>query len=122
MRRMATVGAAALVGMVGWLGVRRLLGRTIPAPATDGAGDERIAGAARALLRRSLGSKAEDVAVTVRSGWVTVRGDVENLDEIRRLEAAIQGVPGVVGVHNLLRLDVRRRSPGEASPWRMWVS
>lgn len=122
MRRVATMGAALAAGIIGGIGIRRLRRRRATVEPSV-RGDEVVAAAVRQRLRSGLGSKAEDVAIRVRDGRVTVRGEVETLDEIRRLEGEIGAVDGVEGVNNLLRLDIRRTvRPGEESTWGMWVS
>lgn len=50
------------------------------------------------------------VSLDARDGVVTLRGQLDNAEEIEHLTKAVRRVPGVVGVESLLHL------PGEAAP------
>jgi osmotically-inducible protein OsmY len=51
-----------------------------------------------------------DLTMEAQEGVVTLRGQVEDGDHIRLIEAAVRGVPGVKGVRSLLHL------PGSPAP------
>ncbi|HYZ92880.1 MAG TPA: BON domain-containing protein [Actinomycetota bacterium] len=52
------------------------------------------------------------INVNVEEGYVVLRGELEQPDQIKALEAAVANVPGVVGVENLTHL------PGTPAPGR----
>jgi osmotically-inducible protein OsmY len=121
MRRSLTWGAGLAAGAIGVLGVLRLTRKLRPATGTDH--DSDISARAWSLLCAEFGPKAEDFSVTVRAGVVTLRGDVATLDDIRRLGALAEAIPGVTGVTNLLRLPpARKLLSGEPSEAGVWLS
>lgn len=63
----------------------------------------------RAALDASAGPVADELTVRVHAGSVSLRGEVDDLRDISRLEAAVRSVPGVVEVDNLLRLRLTGR-------------
>jgi osmotically-inducible protein OsmY len=73
------------------------------------AGDLLIA-RARAALDLAFGEAAAQITVRVQSGVVVLRGEVEDMRDISRFEAAVRHVPGVVDVDNLLRLRLTGRA------------
>ncbi len=75
---------------------RRTLRRTVP---PDTAAEQ-----ATLALRVSFGEAAEQITVRSARGVVTLRGEVDDIADIARYEAAVRGLPGVVDVDNLLRL------------------
>lgn len=73
--------------------------------------DAAVAEAVAGMLRSAYGTRAEDFAVRVRRGSVTMRGEVLTLDEIGMLEARVRMIPGVRDVDNLVRLASGAGSP-----------
>jgi osmotically-inducible protein OsmY len=68
-------------------------------------GDVRQAALAR--LASDPVTAQPSVSVTVRSGVLTVSGDIANRDEERRIVEAVRQTPGVMDVINDLRIDDR---------------
>lgn len=64
---------------------------------------------ARSALRMAFGGAADGVSLRVHRGLLTMRGEVDQLDEIRLYESVARRVPGVVDVDNLLRLGLSGR-------------
>jgi len=59
------------------------------------------------LVAQELGSvygPIDSLAVRAEGGVISLRGEVEDIDDIDRLEAIVRSVPGVTDVDNLLRL------------------
>jgi osmotically-inducible protein OsmY len=105
-RRRAVAGAAvkresanvaAMVGSALDTPPRRLLGR---------GNDPQLASVARLALQVAFGDKADGVTVRAERGLVTLRGEVDQIDDIDAYEAAVRSVPGVDDVDNLLRLQL----------------
>ena len=71
------------------------------------AADDSLLGMVRSVLAQDFGSASEGVTVRVQHGVVTLRGEVDHIDDIAVYEAVVRDVPGVADVDNLLRL----RSP-----------
>jgi osmotically-inducible protein OsmY len=69
-----------------------------------------LAAQVRAALDASVDSEAAAIAIRVQAGVVSLRGEVEDLRDISRLEAAVRAVPGVREVDNLLRLRLIGKS------------
>lgn len=121
MGRSLTWGAGLAAGILAVIGAVRLVrgmsrrsGRIT---------DSDVSAAVWSLLGAEFGPKVEDFAVTVHAGGVTLRGDVATLEDIRRLGAEAEAIPGVTGVTNLLRLPPARRVlSGEASEAGVWLS
>lgn len=65
--------------------------------------------AIRDALSDALGGDADDLSIRTHDGLVTIRGEVDRMDDINAYEAVVRSVPGVVDVDNLLRLRVVRR-------------
>lgn len=63
----------------------------------------------RSTLRVAFGGAADGVSLRVHHGLLTMRGEVEQLDEIRLYESVVRRVPGVLEVDNLLRLRLTGR-------------
>lgn len=74
-----------------------------------GRADAATVAAARAALRDALGGDADDLSLRVHDGVVTIRGEVDRMDDIHAFDAIVRAVPGVADVDNLLRLRVARR-------------
>jgi len=74
-----------------------------------GRGDVVVLTAARAALTTALGSEADGLSLRIRDGVVTIRGEVEHLDDIVTYETIVRRVRGVVDVDNLLRLRLAGR-------------
>ncbi|HET8892814.1 MAG TPA: BON domain-containing protein, partial [Gaiellaceae bacterium] len=60
----------------------------------------------RAALTTALGDDADELSLRIRDGVVTIRGEVERLDDIVTYETIVRRVSGVVDVDNLLRLRI----------------
>jgi osmotically-inducible protein OsmY len=75
-------------------------------PAEDRRPDPEIARDAVAAIRAQVPSSAESIRVIVRSGWLTLEGEVQSDDERERAERAVRTIRGVVGVGNLIRTTV----------------
>ena len=69
-----------------------------------------LAAQVRAALDASAGARAADITIRVQSGVVSLRGEVDHLRDITRLEAAVRAVPGVREVDNLIRLRLTGRA------------
>jgi osmotically-inducible protein OsmY len=65
---------------------------------------EAVADRARLALDAAFGAAAGAILVRAERGVVTLRGEVDQMGDISRYEAAIRAVPGVRDVDNLLRL------------------
>lgn len=72
-------------------------------------GDVAVVEGARAALDAAFGRAAEEVSLRVHQGVLTIRGEVDRLDEIGEFDAAVRQVPGVLDVDNLLRLRLAGR-------------
>lgn len=72
--------------------------------------DERIFEDVCERLTQHSGIDAENIQVEVQDGEVTLSGDVEDRSMKRMVEANIEMIPGVIDVHNRLKL----RSPESA--------
>ena len=66
--------------------------------------DDRIGGDVRELLTRNSQLNPNAINVSVRSGTVTLRGVVDSEQCSQMAERAVQSMPGVRAVHNLLRV------------------
>lgn len=69
------------------------------------------------VLLETLWIDPAAVSITVTDGQVELAGEVENLTTAELMEAYVRRVPGVVGVHSLLRwqLDDRRQRVAKTS-------
>jgi len=65
-----------------------------------------LADRARLALETAFGDASAALLVRADDGVVTLRGEVDEMGDIARYEAAVLSVPGVTDVHNLLRLRV----------------
>lgn len=65
--------------------------------------------AVHTALSDALGGDADDLSIRVHDCVVTIRGEVDRMDDINAYAAIVRAVPGVVDVDNLLRLRVVRR-------------
>ena len=90
--------------MAGFRGTRKVLRLDRP-----GRGDVAVLEATRAALTTALGDDADELSLRIRDGAVTIRGEVERLDDIVTYETIVRRVPGVVDVDNLLRLRLAGR-------------
>jgi hypothetical protein len=95
--RRESANVAALVGEV----IDRRPRRPWRRPSTTA-----VAGRARLALEASFGDAARAIQVREGAGVVTLRGEVEEMGDIARYEAAVRALPGVVDVDNLIRLRV----------------
>lgn len=69
--------------------------------------------AVRLALQAAYGEAAEAILVKAERGVVTLRGEVDAIDDIGRYETTARAVPGVTDVDNLLRV----RLVGVARPY-----
>lgn len=90
--------------MAGFRGTRKVLRLDRP-----GRGDVAILETTRAALTTALGDDADELSLRIRDGVVTIRGEVERLDDIVTYETIVRRVSGVVDVDNLLRLRIAGR-------------
>lgn len=108
-RRRAVAGAAIrresanVATLIGSAQPRRRLGRR--------SGDK-IEERTRIALIATFGDAGDLIAVRAHRGVVTLRGEVDDMVDISRYEAAVRSIPGVHDVDNLLRL----RLPGRGRP------
>ncbi|MBV9101211.1 MAG: BON domain-containing protein [Candidatus Dormibacteraeota bacterium] len=70
-----------------------------------------LAASVRDALEAMYGAEAALVAVKEERGVVTLRGEVEDIEDIARYEAAARDIPGVRDVDNLLRLRITATRP-----------
>jgi len=86
--------------------VAALVGSVIETPRRSGerASDVQLAADARLSLKVTFGEPADELTVKARRGILTLRGEVADIDDIARYDAAVRSIPGVVDVDNLLRL------------------
>ena len=111
-RRRAVAGAAIRRESAN---VAALIGSALepqPSPRFGRRSGDHIAERARLALSASFGEPAEAITVRAHDGVVTLRGEVDDMADISRYEAAIRTIPGVRDVDNLLRL----RLPGFGRP------
>ena len=74
------------------------------APRRGGRRELQLAESVRAELSAHHPQAADGLQVTVHKSTVTLRGEVNHIDDIDALEAAARSVDGVGDVNNLLRL------------------
>jgi osmotically-inducible protein OsmY len=86
--------------------VAALVGSVIEAPrrSDERGSDAQLATDARLSLKVAFGEPADELTVKARRGVVTLRGEVADIDDIARYDAAVRSIPGVLDVDNLLRL------------------
>lgn len=90
--------------------VAALVGVAVPRRSAARESDE-LAARVRLALQVTFGAEAEGVAVRQERQVVTLRGEVDDIEDIARYEAAVRDVPGVQDVDNLLRLRVTATRP-----------
>jgi osmotically-inducible protein OsmY len=90
---------AGVVGVANDLEVRM--------PSVDERPDPEIARAAVAAIKAQLPISAERIKVVVKSGWVTLEGQVEWQYQKNTAETAVRRIKGVKGVSNLVQLKPR---------------
>ncbi|HUZ69335.1 MAG TPA: BON domain-containing protein [Candidatus Saccharimonadales bacterium] len=91
----ATVGFASLVGSA------------VPIRHQTEAWDDTLANRVRVALSLGFGDLASGIGIRASRGVITLRGEVDELSDITRFDAAVREVGDVVDVDNLLRLRVR---------------
>ena len=96
--RRATSGFASLVGSA--VDVRSGNRRTA-------SWDAKLADRVRIALSLGFGDLASGIGVRASRGVITLRGEVDELSDITRFEAAVREVGDVLDVDNLLRLRTR---------------
>ena len=86
--------------------VAALVGSVIEAPrrSDERGSDAQLAADARLSLKVAFGEPADELTVKARRGVVTLRGEVADIDDIARYDAAVRSILGVLDVDNLLRL------------------
>jgi hypothetical protein len=92
--RVAAATAGAIAAVAATIFVPRALRRS----RLDQAGSR-----ARLVLQAAY-DDAESLSVKAEDGVITLRGEVDDINDIARLEAIVRTVPGVAEVNNLLRL------------------
>ena len=70
----------------------------------------------RRALTLAFGSAADALSLRVDHGILTLRGEVEAIDDIAGYEHVARQVPGVADVDNLLRLRLSGRSGPRVLP------
>lgn len=60
----------------------------------------------RATLDTAIGGAADGLSLRLHGGTLTIRGEVDRLDDIDLYETVVRRVPGVREVDNLLRLKL----------------
>ena len=65
---------------------------------------DQLAARVRLALQVTFGAEADAIAVKQLDGVVTLRGEVDDIEDIARYEMAVRDIPGVQEVDNLLRL------------------
>jgi osmotically-inducible protein OsmY len=73
--------------------------------------DETLADRVRVALTMGFGDLATGLEIRANRGVVTLRGEVDELTDITRFDAAVREVGDVVDVDNLLRLRMRSSRP-----------
>jgi len=63
----------------------------------------------RAALDLTYGDSASAIVVRAHDGVVSLRGEVEDIQDISRFDAAVRAVQGVQDVDNILRLRLSGR-------------
>jgi osmotically-inducible protein OsmY len=91
----ATVGFASLVGSA------------VPIRRSADTWDDTLADRVRVALSLGFGDLASGIGIRASRGVITLRGEVDELSDITRFEAAVREVGDVVDVDNLLRLRMR---------------
>jgi osmotically-inducible protein OsmY len=85
--------------------VATLVGTSVAgAPARGGRKESQLSDSVHAALRARHADAAESLQVTAHKSTVTLRGEVNYLDDIDAFEATARTVVGVGDVNNLLRL------------------
>lgn len=78
-------------------------------PSDKKAADDEIAKRALDILRWRVGVPADRISVKVEKGVVTLDGKVDWHFQRFQAEKAVDNLTGVVGINNLIRVDVRPR-------------
>jgi osmotically-inducible protein OsmY len=76
-------------------------------PSVDERPDPEIARDAVAAIKSQLPISSEHIKVVVKSGWVTLEGQVEWQYQRSTAETAVRRIKGVKGVSNLIQLKPR---------------
>ncbi len=95
-------------------GVASLVGSAVdkrPRRASANSWDETLANRVRVALSLGFGDLATGLEIRASRGVITLRGEVDELSDITRFEAAVREVGDVVDVDNLLRLRMRDLRP-----------
>jgi osmotically-inducible protein OsmY len=90
---------AGVVGVANDLEVRM--------PSVDERPDPEIARDAVAAIKSQLPVSSQNIKVVVKSGWVTLEGEVEWQYQRQTAENAVRRIKGVKGVSNLIQLKPR---------------
>jgi osmotically-inducible protein OsmY len=91
----ATVGFASLVGTA------------VPMRHSTDTWDDTLANRVRVALSLGFGDLASGIGIRASRGVITLRGEVDELSDITRFDAAVRELGDVVDVDNLLRLRMR---------------
>jgi osmotically-inducible protein OsmY len=101
--RTATKRAVKLVP-----GVKGLVDRIeVAAPEPESPTDAEIAEVATEAIQWLTTVPPENVTVTVRDGWVNLRGKVESSSQRATLEDVVRHLPQVKGINDLIELKAR---------------
>ena len=78
--------------------------------------DQAIAARARKALAVAFGDRDAALSIRVEQGMLTLRGEVDTIDDIDGYEYVVRQVPGVEDVDNLLRLRLTGRAQSRMLP------
>jgi len=84
-------------------GVSQLAGRQ-NAPDDTSPNDPTLAQKVESEIFRDPSLPKGQININAENGVVVLRGQLDNSDQIRRVEESVRGIPGVEGVENLLHL------------------
>jgi len=76
-------------------------------PSDKKTGDDEIAKRAADILRWRVGVPADQIAIKVEKGVVTLAGDVDWYFQRKQAENAVHDLTGVLGITNLIRVNAR---------------
>jgi len=96
------------------VGVATILGSAVdkrPRRSGSTSWDETLADRVRVALSMGFGDLATGLEIRANRGVITLRGEVDELTDITRFDAAVREVGDVVDVDNLLRLRMRDLRP-----------
>ncbi len=80
--------------------------------------DDNLAELLRVAMWNAIGTDDRTVDLAVRQGVVTLSGVLGSAALIKKLEAAVAAVPGIVQLRNLVQVSATMRQPGRSAPRR----